>query len=60
MDYLWTTVNQSKPSGHYLYHWSVITIIYVYFHNVCTTILLFKPLGTRVVVIRKLLLESVK
>ena len=41
-------VNQSKPSSQYLYHWSVNTIIYVYFHNICTTILLFKPLGTRV------------
>ena len=43
----WITVSQSKSLGHYLYHWSVDTIMYVYFHNVCTTILLFKPLGTR-------------
>ena len=49
-------VNQDKVLGYNFYYWYVHLIIYVYFHNVCTTILLFKPLGTRV----RLILKSVR
>ena len=41
-------VNQNKVLGYNPYYWCIHSIIYFYCHNVCTTILLFKPLGTRV------------
>ena len=41
-------VNQDKVLGYNFHYWYVHLIIYVYFHNICTTIVLFKPLGTRV------------
>ena len=41
-------VNQSKVLSYNFHYWYVHLIIYVYCHNKCTTLLLFKPLGTRV------------
>ena len=46
-------VNQDKVISYNFHYGYVHFLIYVYFHNVCTMKLLFKPLGTRVSVIRK-------
>ena len=46
--YVRVVVNHTGLIACNSYYWYVIVMIYVYFHNICTTILLFKPLGTRV------------
>ena len=42
------TLSINKVLSYNFHYWYVHSIIYDYFHNICTTILLFKPLGTRV------------
>ena len=58
--YMCVVVNHTGLIACNSYYWYVIVMIYVYFHNICTTILLFKPLGTRDKKIYKKMLESVR